>query len=151
MEVTTTVKINLSGVERYARELGNKTEKVYKQWAIRYRSFIQRRFDKFSRGAGDWAPLKFRKGTILRDTNTLFTAMSPTFVAPPGSINKLLDDGVEVGFAGTASHKGGPTIAQIAYWHHTGAGNNPVRKIIVEPDAATLSSMVGDMRRALEA
>lgn len=135
----------------YQREVDSVRAKVYGQWAIRYRSFIQRRFNNFSRGGGDWPALKIRVGgSILRDTSTLFSAMAPTLVAPAGSINSMEHDGITVGYDGNASHPGGPTIAQIAYWHQVGAGNNPVRQIIVPPDSATLQGMVNDMARALQ-
>lgn len=148
MQVVATIRLSLDALKRYRRGLDQRNEKVFFQWAVRYRSFVQRRFNEYSRGSGDWPPLKSRDGSILRDTGTLFNTMAPQISAPPGSINRLIRDGIEVGYGGSASHPGGPTIAQIAYWHQTGAGNNPKREIIVEPDAATVRGMLSDMRRA---
>lgn len=150
MKVVAAVKIDLSGMVNYQREIDQIREKVYRQWSVRYRSFVQRRFNIFSRGGGDWPALKYRQGSILRDTNTLFNTMGPQIQAPPGSVNRIIEDGIEVGYAGTASHPAGPTIAQIAWWHHHGMGNNPVRQIIVQPDSSTVQSMVQDMQRALD-
>lgn len=77
---------------------------VATKWGARYRSFVQERFDIFSKGGGDWPPLKAstvarrRKGrkkskkpraTILRDTNTLFTALQPQFRGAPGAIEQI--------------------------------------------------------------
>lgn len=33
-------------------------ERCFRRWAMRYRSFAQRRFARLSRGGGEWAPLK---------------------------------------------------------------------------------------------
>lgn len=154
MEVKTEITVKIPALRKFKSKVKNGSGRIktaYQQWAVRYRSFIQRRFDKFSRGGGDWPALKLREGSILRDTNTLFTALTPTLNAPKGSINKLIEDGIEVGYGGGASHPGGPTIQELAYWHQTGAGNYPARVIIVEPDAATVRGMVSDMQRAVDA
>ena len=152
MEVTTKVTVKIPGLHRFSKVVASgegQIRKAYGQWALRYRSFIQRRFNDYSRGAGDWPKLKYRQGSILRDTNTLFTALTPTLSPPKGSINRMLEDGIEVGFGGNASHPAGATIAQLAFWHQTGAGNLPVREIIVPPDSATVRDMVQDMQRAV--
>ena len=199
MRVVGSVTINLSRMDNYQRQIDEVRTKVFTKWIIRYRTFIQRRWNQYSRGGGDWPPLKpatvlarrpaaprkikdvrivharkattstaignsrlkitykkrakkkLRTASILRDTNSMFTAMAPALQAPAGSVNEFLTDGsgIEIGFGGSDSHPGGPTFAQIAYWHQTGAGNLPVREIIVHPDSATLSSMLKDMERAL--
>lgn len=149
MQVTNRVTISLVGLSRYRGKIDQVNSGVYKKWAVRYRSFTQKRWDRFSKGGGDWAPLKSRRGSILRDTSTMFNTMAPIISAPAGSINKLIKDGIEVGFSGSQTHKSGKaTIAQIAFWHQTGAGNNPERKIIVPPDANTLDAMRKDMQKA---
>ena len=147
--MSVTVAVSLPGLRRYQSDIKPNLQVVYTQWAVRYRSFIQRRFDRYSKGSGDWAPLKIRKGSILRDTNTLFTALAPSITPPEGSINTFLPDGIEVGFGGPASHPGGPTIHQIAVWHQSGAGNYPAREMIVAPDDQTVKGMVSDMQRAM--
>lgn len=168
MRVVGSVAVNLSRMQTYQRQVDEVRTKVFTKWIIRYRTFIQRRWNRYSRGGGDWPPLKpatiaarrrpaagaknkLRTASILRDTNSLFTAMAPALQAPAGSVNEFLTDGsgIEIGFGGSDSHPGGPTFAQIAYWHQTGAGNLPVREIIVHPDPETLSSMLKDMERAL--
>lgn len=154
MDVKTEITVNIPGLHKFRSQVkkgGGQIRVAYDRWALRYRAFVQRRFDKFSRGGGDWPALVSRKGSILRDTNTLFTALTPTLNAPSGSINKLIEGGIEVGYGGGGSHPGGPTISELAYWHQTGAGNNPVREIIVQPDAATIRGMVEDMQKAVDA
>lgn len=153
VDVKTDISVKIPGLRRFHNQVksgGGHIRKAFNQWALRYRSFVQRRFDKFSRGGGDWPDLKYRDGSILRDTNTLFTALAPTLSPPAGTVNNPIEYGVEVGYSGTATHPGGATIPQIAFWHQTGAGNLPVRKIIVPPDAATIRGMVSDMQRALD-
>ena len=90
--------------------------RALKQWAARYRGFIRERFDIFSKGGGNWAPLapatiaarrkgkkrKKAKPAILRDTGVLFAALSPTF-GKPGQIQEIIKFGVEVGKLGAAT------------------------------------------------
>lgn len=144
------VRVNLTTMLMYRREIPQRNRAVYSKWVVRYRSFIQRRWNRFSRGGGDWPSLKYRSGSILRDTNTMFAAMTPTLNAPSGSVNEFLSDnsGVVVGFGSSAAHPGGPTIMEIAIWHQTGAGNLPVREIIVAPDEETMNAMRNDMKAA---
>lgn len=65
--IQATVKVQFSGLVKFADmvETGlngtgdqNPVRVAFRQWAVRYRVFIQRRFDQYSRGGGDWAPLK---------------------------------------------------------------------------------------------
>lgn len=171
-----TVRLNLKPLKRFAaairadlRLTGNgPVRRAMRQWAERYRSFAQLRFDSFSKGGGDWAPLKestkkrrrkARKGrlkgaarsfSILRDNNLLFPALTPVWNRKPGALQKDITFGVRVGYGGPAKYPGGKaTIADIATFHDTGAGNLPKRQIIVVPDAKTLTAMAGDMERGL--
>jgi hypothetical protein len=93
------------------------------------------------------------RATILRDTNTLFTALSPVFVGSPGAIEEQVSYGIRVGFGGSEKHPGekkSPTIAQIAEYHQVGGGRLPRRMIIVAPPEEVLNKMAGDMTRALK-
>jgi len=105
---------------------------MLKAWGARYLTFIRRRFAKFSRGGGDWKPLaestkKARRGSkrrktrssraktktttrgsgkkfaILRDTGILLKALS---IGAPGNLFKRVKGGIQVGFGGSAKHKG---------------------------------------------
>ena len=223
-------------------------ERMFRQWAERYESFIRRRFENASRGDGTWAPLqlstilgrqhkgrglkralagrvkgltklekrlyhrtvrvkkaefmvrfgggKLAKGTkkkdytadqkraeslarahataavrragghiatrrvaalpaagealILRDTGTLFKALS---LDMPGSINRRIQDGIEVGIGGPAAHPGGgASIADIARIHHEGnpAKGLPPRLIIVPPAEDILRGMASDARTVMK-
>ena len=61
------VKVKFAGMVQAAEVIengihgtseNNPIRMAFKQWAVRYRVFVQRRFDLYSRGGGDWAPLK---------------------------------------------------------------------------------------------
>jgi hypothetical protein len=68
IEIKTT--IDLRGLEKFKTLVHTSTsgptsdlvKDVFLKWAARYRSFIQQRFNQFSRGGGDWSPLA--EGTI---------------------------------------------------------------------------------------
>ena len=136
--------------------------KALQHWGLRFRQFIQERFDKFSRGGGGWPDLKpstkraRRQGngggsfTILRDTNTLFSALDPAFSRKPGQLQEDIPFGVKVGYGGSARHpKAGMTIVRLAQIHNDGLGTVPARPIIVPPDARTVKLMVQDMAKAI--
>jgi hypothetical protein len=173
MKPTVTVKINLEPLRKYAaivaqdlRGSGNgPIRDAMRQWAVRYRSYLHERFDSNSKGGG-WPPLaqstqRRRRGarrgaagprvfSLLRDTGTLFNALTPEFSRKPGQLQEDIPFGVRVGFGGPAKHpKGKASIADVAHFHQIGAGPLPVRKIIVEPDDATVKRMVSDMDRAV--
>lgn len=167
-----TVKVDLKKLREVAKAVqdqGGPLRKVYKQWAARYRGFLHERFDTFSKGGGDWAPLaeatkkgRKRKGTpkkgkkqrfsILRDTGMLFAALQPAFVGQPGALEEEVPFGVRVGFGGPASHGEDSmiTVADIAAFHQAGGPNLPQRMIIVGPDQELLDDMAGDMARAIK-
>ena len=160
-----TVKINMEGLKRFRSRLSDDirgssngpVRAAFRQWAARYRAFIQERFH--AKGNGSWRGLdkktKNRKGrggesaAILIDTGTILNAMRPTF-GKPGGIQQDVPFGITVGYGTPARHpKGSATIADIAHFHHSGAGNLPVREIIVPPSAAVQRQMAEDMNRAL--
>lgn len=158
----------------------------FRQAVGRYEAFARRRFVRFSRGGGDWAPLsastirarnrrltrkpsrrgspdagfsslaRTRRGgreilaaapggarvAILRDRGILFGALT---IGAPGNDTHDVQGGIRYGLGGPARHPGGPTIAQIAEWHNEGAGHNPRRVIIADPDKPTFDRMVGDI------
>lgn len=138
--------------------------KVYKQWAFRVRSFLQLRFAKFSRGGGDWPPLKKqtiarrrvgrrvkkvgRKTSLLRDTDTMFSALDARFTSKAGAIEQMVRDGIKIGFGGSAKHpKSSMTVTKLAVIHQEGKGHMPQRKIIVGPDRRTKQGMASDVVR----
>lgn len=106
-----------------------------------------------SRGGGEWPPLKKstiarrRKGkgggrtaAILINTGLLYATLAPS---PSGAwIEEDTPTGVRFGYGGPTKHGDGKvTIADIASFHQEGAGKLPVRKVIAEPDKATLELM----------
>jgi hypothetical protein len=165
--IETNVKISLDSLKLWRKSIRSQLKQsqsgeitvAFKQWAVRYRAFAQDRFDRASKGDGTWPPLSARtiagrrKGssTILRDTGTLFAALAPTWSAPQGSINELIDGGVRVGFGGGSSHPSGfATIAEIASYHQVGGGRLPKREIIVQPTSSLMDAFAADLERALK-
>lgn len=75
---STSVKINLRRLSQFkaqaTADLNNQANgpirKALKQWAVRYRSFAQERFDAYSKGGGDWAPLSPATIARRRKANT---------------------------------------------------------------------------------
>ena len=126
------------------------------RWAIRYREFVQKRFVRLGSGGGEWPRLKRKRkrgklvrAKILRDTGALLAALSPVFSSAAGAIQRRINKGIRVGYGGPAKHsKGRVTVAQIAHWHQVGAGNLPVRKIIVQPSRRVRQLMGQDLIRA---
>lgn len=165
------VRVDLGPLRKFEAAVGRADGPVraaMKQWAARYRGFLQERFVKFSRGGGDWKPLaestlarrrkgrgssRFAAGTvaILRDTGTLFASLDPVFRSAPGQLEKQDSFGVDVGFGGPQLHPSGQgvTVADVASFHQTGGPRLPKREIVVDPDARTLAAMKTDMERAL--
>ena len=114
---------------------------MFKTWAVVYRGFASTRFAKYSRGGGDWPPLKSREGSILRKTGLLFNALQPAF---PGNGGLAIRAGLSivVGYGGAAKHgKGKAKIADIAEFHQLGGPRLPQRKIIVQPDVETFRQL----------
>lgn len=163
------VVVDMKRLDRFAAEIDRGLRStqpgpmrtVLKQWAAVYRSFLQLRFVAFSRGGGDWPPLKpatikARKGegvgvAILTDLALLKGALQPQFIGAPGALEEQIPFGIRVGYGGPDKHPGGgATVAEIASYHQTGAGRLPVREIIVPPDVSTERRMAGLMVRKLQ-
>jgi len=160
------VVIDFKGLKKFSKQIAsdlrNKANgpirKAIRQWAARYRTFLRDRFVKFSRGGGNWKPLKRKRKrgslnsvAILRNTGTMFSAFQPVFQSKPGQLQQDITFGVRVGYGGPGRHKKGgtATIADIAAFHQVGVGFLPVRKIIVLPDSQVISKMSEDMKQGL--
>lgn len=176
--ITSTVSVDLKGLEKFEKDVvtqlngaNGPAKKALKLWAVRYRSYVQLRFDTYSKGGGNWRALSAatiktrRKGrgkkngisgtfTILRDTGTLFAALAPIFTGAPGAIEEEIPFGIRVGFGGPQKYVTGKktkaSIADIASFHQNGvAPRLPQREIIVPPNAQLLETMADDMTKAL--
>lgn len=161
-------KINTAPLENVVRDIrrglrtgGSATpvRGMLRKWGTRYLGEMQRRAKKFSRGGGDWAPLKVstiksrRKGrgkskrspAILSDTNTLISSLRR---GAAGNLFKDIKNGIRVGFGETRHPSGKATVADIARFHHKGAGNLPKRELLVPPGPATRRGMLQDAKTA---
>ncbi len=77
---------------------------------------------------------------ILWDTGILLGTMNPMRARPPGYIELIDPEGVELGYGGGAPHpKGhGLTIAELAAIHHYGTDTIPPRRLLADPSAKTV-------------
>jgi hypothetical protein len=177
MIIEATVQVDLGPLSKFSAQLesdlslssSGPIRKAFKQWAARYRAFLQERFSRLSRGGGEWPPLspatiagrkqgkgskKFAAGTvaILIDTGTLWGALDPTFTGKPGQLEDDIPFGIEVGFGGRKLHPGSSslTVEDIAMFHQLGGPHLPQRTIVVPPDDALKQHMAGDMERAIK-
>lgn len=162
----TTIKLNLGPLHHLQRGIqsggSGPIDAFRKRMAVRYLTQLRRDFATASSGGGDWPPLKAstkrrRRGarrssrgprtfSILRNTGTLFNAL---LVGGLGNVIRPIRNGVRVGLGGGASHPGAPmTIGRLARIHDQGAGNNPQRRIIREPNARTRAAILADARYA---
>jgi hypothetical protein len=82
------------------------------------------------------------------------SALDIRFTGKPGAIQEGIPFGIKVGYGGPTRYKKGKsraTIADIAEFHHTGAGNLPVRKIMpAKLPRSVLSGMTRDMERGIQ-
>ncbi len=167
-----TVAVNLHGLRKFKTALSNdlRTSEsrpirdALNEWAVILARFWTARWSMFSAGGGDWRPLKpkykawkARKGLltlILRATDLMFQSFAPEMAKKPGRLSEEIPNGIRVGFGGGMNypHTTNPnvTIAQIAMFHQTGAGNLPKRKIIVPPDTETRALMRATMQEAVQ-
>lgn len=171
------VTVDTTGLQHFHRDVNELIKNfavALKPVAVRYRAFLQERYDKFSKGGGNWPMLsaatlrKRRKGrssghsttpisvSILRDTGLLFNTLSPIYQGLPGQYESPFAGGVEIGIAGPARHTGGsgkksqPTIADIARFHQFGMGHNPIREIVVLPTPDVMQQLLEIVQRALD-
>lgn len=118
---------------------------MFSKWAARYKGQLRKRFEKFSKGGGNWRKLKHRKGNILWDTGLLYGAL--------GEYQKRVGFSIVVGYGGNSGrrrHSGGKArIVDIATWHNFGTAVLPVRQIIVMPDRETIRGMADDAEQAM--
>lgn len=157
------VKIDTAGLKRYRQQIraglqqaeDGPIRNAMKKWAARYRSFLQLRFAKFSRGGGEWPSLKAatikrkRSSGILMDTGALRAALSPTLGGIPGQLEQHGPNYVMVGYGPGTHPKAKMAIDELAEIHQLGLGKNPKREIVVPPDRALANKMAEDMMQAL--
>ena len=154
---TVSVRRKLRAVEQKTQSPDPNYEKWLRRIARRMRSQWFRRFDRFSRGGGNWRSTKRRRGSrgrnrakILRKTQTLIKALSPVFRGLAGQWEKIRGNSVETGYGGSARHpEAKMTVLSLARIHNDGLGIVP-RQIIVQPNAETRRLMIQDGERILK-
>lgn len=147
--------LQLSGLTKLKAGLGRPQGSLAdaeKRASTAYITYVLRRFDKNSRGGGDWPKL------------------SPATIAAKGSsailVNtRLLRLGLQTGigvvdvvtgrtwrltfkFTSTKTHPpSGLSISDLASMHHLGFGKVPARKILVKPDSTTMERITRIMTK----
>lgn len=169
----TRVRLDLTGLTGLMRSQNSRHpafRAMLKQILKYYERFTRRRFQKASNGDGTWVPLspatirsrrkgkRFTKNVgsrnarkkgaakILRDTSTLFRALS---LGSQGNFSRIKRTSVQYGFAKLRhphSKKRGKTIRDIAVIHDEGRGV-PKRTILEVPDRRTKILMLKAVRR----
>lgn len=127
---------------RLRNRLGTKAQRrtIHAKWAFLYRVFIQDRYDKLSRGGGEW-PAKQGPGPILRVTDTLFEALRPVGEGAPGRFTKFTRTYVDVGYDQGEHPTADMSVEALATIHQRGLGVVPQRRIIVGPPNKVVSRM----------
>ena len=138
----------LSGGSGAMREALEKASGIYLQ-------SMYERFNRYSSGGGDWAPLKqstiSRKGhdAILIDTYTLRNTLDPRSRVSSGLISAGTA-GYRIGIPDGVPHpRSKLSVSQLASVHQQGLGRVPARKIIVEASWITRHQMVKAMEVGL--
>lgn len=117
-----------------------------------YKNFILSRFDKFSRGGGDWRNIKpetaerKKSSAILVDTRTMRLGLAADIGAV--SVNGLK---MTIRIKQRTKHKRAKmSVAKLASIHHFGLGRVPARKILVRPDARTNRQISDKVQRGIK-
>jgi hypothetical protein len=151
------IKVDLSKLTALRDKAKGSSQELMK-WkrtaAQQYRSFLFARFDRFSRGGGNWRNTKRRKAGktkfILRMTHTLFKSLSPVWRNLPGQYQRINGDKIEVGIKGGKHPRAKITVGRLAAIHNNGEGIMPKRQIMVRPDKPTTDKMVKSLDKALK-
>lgn len=146
------VTINLNGrVQRLVEVVEGDPkalEGVFKAMDRIYRAFVRLRWRTFSRGGGNWKPLRprtiARKGhaRILFDTELAYDSVSPEFeevfsIKP----DKRTQFKADVTFGSKKQYPSGITVNEVMGYHQEGTDNMPARPVLVSPDLRTKKSM----------
>lgn len=124
---------------------------VLQSWEKIYVAFILKRFDKFSRGGGDWPKLK--PGTIrAKGSSAILVDKRYLRMGLATGIRSTSHSGARIVFAFT-SRSLHPTakmpIAELATIHNEGEGIVPKRQILVRPDQQTVKQLLAMAGRRL--
>jgi hypothetical protein len=109
-----------------------------------YADAMRRRFASASAGDGTWPPLA--KGTAKAKARR---GLPDRILHATGQLEASLEIGApyNVFEIGPASVTYG-TAARVAWWHHTGAGHNPRRTLLVPPRGELLTQCIAPLQQA---
>ena len=155
---TDSVRRKLRAVERKTETPDENYQRGLRRMAQRYRSFLFKRFDRFSRGGGNWKSTNRRKSSrgqrrpfILRISHALMRALSPIMRGLPGQYERINGNTIETGYGGNAKHPNSSlSVKQLAVIHQKGTASIAARPIIVQPDTRTRQLMISDLERSIK-
>lgn len=138
------IALQLSGLTKATKTLSDARameSEVLEPVVSEYRAFVLKRFDKFSRGGGNWPPnspqTQKRKGStaILVDTRAMRLGLAADGIGMTDL--KTLSGRVRMTFSFTSpeAHPKSKklTISDLASIHHAGQGRVPARPILARP------------------
>lgn len=150
------VNVNITNLKRFRRGLETSPIMIdaIQTWGKQYNRFMIARFKKFSRGGGTWPRLKAstitkkvaNKNRILVELGDLLGAMQATLNVAPrvGSLT------VTAGVSDQVFHsRSNMNLAELVDLHQSGAGNLPIRRIVVPPPQRVINAMVNVGNKAL--
>lgn len=153
------IRLNFSSFHKLRDALASKSGAVGEAYAecIRlYRVYLWERFNKYSRGGGNWKGLrpgtlraKLAKGfprDILVRTRILQSVMKPTASARIIKTGK----GIRLIFGGGKRYPNGTSVAVVMDAHDKGGGNLPKRQILVKPTGQVLRNMAIIQERGMQ-
>lgn len=151
MQLRSELRLDLSNhrrVKRAIRTGEGPVRTLLDDWERLYRAFILGRFDRFSVGGGSWPrlrPATARRKRKNRDKILVHTRFMRLKLQTGVKMLRRGRDAVRFGFDMKATHPdAGMATEELATIHDQGLGGVPRRRILVQPDAATL----GEMRKA---
>lgn len=146
--------LKLKNTETTRRALQNPAGHVLsalKDCAGIYKRTMLKRFDKFSKGGGDWPDIK--KETKLRKKSTRILVDTRVMRLGLGAdIAMTSQSGMRttIGIRQRTKHtRAKMTVADLASIHHFGLGRVPRRKILVRPDPITSRLMSDRVMRGI--
>ena len=144
--------IDFSGARAFVRKVrsgSSATTRGHRKAAERYLRWLQKRYQKYSMGGGDWPDLaestvrrkKQNKDVILVEYMNLYNSLA---------VRRSGKSQYTVGiFSQQTARRSSKTLQQIATIHQRGEGRVPQRRIVVMPSTGVNRSMRQDIQKGV--
>lgn len=151
------MRVVLTGVKRVQRALSHPTgpmRKALDESATVYAAAMAKRFDRYSRGSGDWPDIKpetkrrKRSSRILVDKRYMRLGLQQAIVL--ASYSPRVAMRFTFNRRGRRHPEARMSIGDLLTIHHLGLGNNlAARRILDAPDQPTRARITGKINRAM--